>query len=444
MVSAKLESNVLYLVGASLVTNAALFLVNVLLANRLSPGDYGTFTLMFSIVTMYIAASELGISQGTIKFVSEHLSLGRREEVRDHVTGFLAVTVTVACGFLALFYMTLPLWAHAYPAITAAQLALLALAILPYPVVRYLNGVTDGYQRMGYAFVFSVVREPVKLLLLVAAALLVTLTVKVAVTVFVVTAYLTLLASLFIYCLFARQEALPLFASPKGRVIFDRQKAGYFLSLYVTFLVFWTYPNILYLLVGGYLNPAAVAGFSVSYMLNSVVWVLLLPLLDSLFPFVSSLFRHEAQLRLELGKVSRLLWAAMAILFLWVVMTHLLGAFFLSRIYGRSYGDYSPILYLLALAAYFEGFRVVLDPVLKGTRHARGLLFVEAGRVAAVVLCAPLLIGGFLASFCWLLVFASATTSLVKTFLVWRLLGLNLFLPFTGAAAAMLGFHILR
>ncbi len=444
MVRPKLESNVLHLVGASLVTNAALFLVNILLANRLSPGEYGTFTLMFSIVTMYIAASELGISQGTIKFVSERLSLGRKDEVKDHVTTFLAVTVAVTCGFLALFYMTLPLWVHGYPAITKAQLAFLALAILPYPVVRYLNGVTDGYQRMGYAFTFALVREPVKLLLLLLAALLAALTVTMTVIVFVVSAYLTLLGSLCIYRTFARQEALPLFASPKGPVIFDRQKAGYFLSLYVTFLVFWTYPNILYLLVGRHLNPEAVAGFSVSYMLNSVVWVLLLPLLDSLFPFVSSLFRHEAQLRLEFGKVSRLLWAAMAILFLWVLGTHFFGTLLLARIYGRSYGNYGPILYLLALAAYFEGFRVVLDPILKGTRHAKGLLVVEAGRVATVVLCAPLFIGGSLVSFGWLLVAASGLTSLVKTFLAWRLLGLNLFFPCACAAAAMMVFHFLR
>ncbi|MBP8626149.1 MAG: oligosaccharide flippase family protein [Syntrophorhabdaceae bacterium] len=422
-----IEKNIVYLLGASCLTNISLFLVNIILINHLPKAEFGIFTLLVSIVYIFIIFSELGVSQGTIKYISEHHGIGNTAYIRVHIRNFFSATVIISILFLLFFYISLPLWRIFYDYLPVRYAALLAPIILPYPIIRYWNAITDGFQNMKYAFLFSVVREPIKLVLLLIATYLFSLDIKSAVLVFVVSSYITLFGSYIIYRIFISRRDMPFEMEIDRGILFDKEKLRYFSYLYVSFLIFWIQPNVLYLIIGRFLNPEGVAAFTACFILNNTMWVFLLPVMDTLFPFISSVYRDRDVFERSRGKIYSVLFATITSAFMWVVIVYFLGERVIGFFYGDAYTIHKNIFYLLSISLFFDSLRVLFDPMLKGTRHANVLLYLELARITGIILIGPLsLIYGGLTYLCYLLAALSLMINLIKGFVLKRLFSVNL------------------
>jgi O-antigen/teichoic acid export membrane protein len=223
----------------------------------------------------------------------------------------------------------------------------------------------------------------------------------------------------------------------------DGQKIRYFIYLYIPFFLFWVYPNLINVMIGKFLTLEDVAVFSVCYMLNNVAWVFLFPALDALFPFVSSVFLQEEAFEKGKKRLSLILWIVIHALLLWVIFLYFMGDGLLSFLYGKSYVGYRNILFLLSVSVYFESFRVVFDPMLKGTRYAKTLLFLEFAKIAGVVAISPaILLQGGLIYFCYFLICTSYIINLFKGFMVRRLFSMNLLKNYLYATILIILFHI--
>jgi len=427
MVQTKIEKNIIYLLAASCLTNISLFLVNIILINNLSKTDFGIFTLLVSIVYIFIAFSELGISQGTIKYVSEHHGLGDTEYIKTHIRNFFSATIIISFLFLLFFYISLPIWRIFYNYIPTGYTALFALIILPYPVIRYWNAITDGFQNMKYSLFFSVVREPLKLVLLLIAAYLFFLDIKSAVVVFVCSSYITLTFSYIIYRVFISRRGIPFEMEIDRGVLFNKEKMRYFSYLYISFLIFWIQPNILYLIIGRFLNPENVAAFTACFILNNIMWVFLLPVMDTLFPFISSVYKDRHVFRGARRKIYYVLLATVTSAFAWVIFVYFLGEKLIGFFYGGAYAIHKNIFYLLSISLFFDSFRVLFDPMLKGTRHANVLLYLELARIAGIIILGPIsIIKGGLVFLCYLLAILSFIINFIKGYVLRRFFSVNL------------------
>jgi len=427
MLQAKVEKNIVYLLAASCLTNLSLFSINIILIRYLSKKDFGVFTLLVSIVYMYIAFSELGISQGTIKYISEHLTLGDLEYIRKHIRNFFFATLIISLVFLLFFYLSLPVWKLFYNYLPTGYAVFLALIIFPYPVVRYWNAITDGFQNMKYALFFSVAREPLKLFILLCITLFYHLNIRSAVILFVVSSYITFIFSYLIYRLFLLRANITFEVAMDRDILFDKKKIRYFSYLYVSFLIFWIQPNVLYLIIGKFLNPENVAAFSSCFILNNIMWVFLLPVMDTLFPYISSIYSTRSIFEGAKKKIYFVLFIVITSAFIWVLFVYFFGYKVIAFFYGVKYIIYKNIFYLLSVSLFFDSFRTLFDPMLKGTIHANILLYLELARIIAIIIFGPVaIIYGGLPYLCYLLASLSIVINFIKGFLLGRLFPINI------------------
>jgi len=439
MVQVRLEKNALYLLAASCVTNLSLFLVNIILINRLSKTDFGIFTLMVSLIYMYIVFSELGISQGTIKYISEYNALGNIEYIKSHIKSFFSATLIISLLFLILFYLSIPLWRNFYDILPINYAVLFALSIIPYPLVRYWNAITDGFQSMKYALLFSLVREPIKLLCLVFVIFVFSIDLQKTVIVFIVASYITLLCSYIIYRNFTAKKDIHIEIGIERSVLLNRVKIKYFSYLYMAFLIFWIQPNILFLIIGRFLSPQDIAVFTACYILNNIMWVFLLPIMDTLYPFISSISTNKGMFISAQKKINIVLFIVITYSFLWVIAVYFFGEKMISFLYGNLYAAHQNILYLLSISLFFDCFRVLFDPILKGTKYANILLCLELARLIGLIVIGPLsIVKGGLIYFCYLMILLSLIVNFLKSYFLSRYFSLNLIWSYCYALALLM------
>ncbi len=72
----KITSNTLYAFKGSLVTNGALFIVNLILSRLLPPLDLSLIFIVTSITGIFMIVSEMGIPQAVTVNLSERISKG--------------------------------------------------------------------------------------------------------------------------------------------------------------------------------------------------------------------------------------------------------------------------------------------------------------------------------------------------------------------------------
>lgn len=427
MVYGKIEKNIIYLLIASCITNFSMFFVNIVLINHLTKVDFGIFTLLLSITYIFIVLSEFGVSQGTIKYISEHHGIGNIEFINAHIKNFFSATVIISILFLLFFYISLPIWHKFYDYLPMGYATIFALIIFPYPVIRYWNAITDGFQNMRYALFFSIAREPVKLLLLLVTVYIFSLNIKSAILVFVIASYLTLFGSYIIYRFFIFKMNIPFEIELDKKILFHKEKIKYFSYLYVSFLIFWIQPNVLYLIIGRFLNPEGVAAFTACFILNNIMWVFLLPVMDTLFPFISSVYKDRNVFESSSNKIFFVLFFAISISFIWVILVYFFGERILVMFYGAAYAVHKNIFYILSISLFFDSLRVLFDPMLKGTRHANILLYLEIARLTSIIIFGPISIKyGGLTYLCYLLTILSLMINLIKCLFLKRLFSINL------------------
>jgi O-antigen/teichoic acid export membrane protein len=135
--------------------NRALLAVSVLvvtpfLFRRLGPGGFGTWSVMFTLTTVF-SMLEVGFGVGTSKFIAEHRATGQRRQAEEKIGA--SVVLNVGFGLLALIVSAL--FALLAPGLASAgdvgdfRAGMLILGVgfcLRFPLAAY-GAVLTGYQR---------------------------------------------------------------------------------------------------------------------------------------------------------------------------------------------------------------------------------------------------------------------------------------------------------
>ncbi|MFP3913785.1 MAG: flippase [Actinomycetota bacterium] len=163
-----------FLAGGSFFDFASRFVIGLLLARLLGPGDYGLYHLAISAGAMFAGISSLGLDDAMVRYVA--ILSGRRD--RPGVWGTiqigLGITLPVAVVMGVGLYLAAPLVAEGLfdePALTPA-LHLMAWVVPALTLSNVLLGVTRGFGRMDHAtFGENVVQSVVRMVLLAILAL---------------------------------------------------------------------------------------------------------------------------------------------------------------------------------------------------------------------------------------------------------------------------------
>jgi O-antigen/teichoic acid export membrane protein len=118
--------------------------------------------------------------------------------------------------------------------------------------------------------------------------------------------------------------------------------------------------------------------------LSSLAFVALGAVPRAILPAFSS--KSDDPLVLRAGFLGLLKYAGFFNFLMFVIMTRF-GPYIVPVLYGSKYpaADVRPLMVLLALGSFFEGFRLLTDPALQGTGHVRKTGAIEAVRVAVFV-----------------------------------------------------------
>ena len=142
--------NALTSYGNRALLAASVLLVTPYLFRQLGPGAFGTWSVMFTLTTIY-GMVELGFGAGTTKFIAEHRATGQREEAEQKIgasfvlnLGFGLVALVIS-ALLALFASGLASAGEA-DAFRAGMLILGVAFLLRFPLATYA-AVLTGYQR---------------------------------------------------------------------------------------------------------------------------------------------------------------------------------------------------------------------------------------------------------------------------------------------------------
>lgn len=89
-----------------LVTAFGSIVINILLARILSPGEFGTYILIFSMVAIFSLVAQLGLPQTIIRLISESIALDEKFKARQYIIEVIEIAV-LGCfvvGTLMFFY----------------------------------------------------------------------------------------------------------------------------------------------------------------------------------------------------------------------------------------------------------------------------------------------------------------------------------------------------
>jgi O-antigen/teichoic acid export membrane protein len=144
----RLLSGSLWVVGARIIGALSTILVNVLLARRLAPEDFGDFVVICSVATAASLFAMFGLNSAVVRFVADQLARGNRTAAREvlHLCLRLAALMTAAVAVTVLLGMYG--WGSVYlkvadpgyvACLTACALALLAFCNLGAAALRSLG-----------------------------------------------------------------------------------------------------------------------------------------------------------------------------------------------------------------------------------------------------------------------------------------------------------------
>jgi O-antigen/teichoic acid export membrane protein len=376
--------NSTYLFGGGVVSNLCLIGSNLLLANLMSPSDYGMVVLVVSINSIVLHLSDLGVSTGTTKFLAEYLSRRTQRDVESLIGLSFRITLISALISMALLYFLSDLLAtYVFKKEVSPYVKISVLWILPYAWMRIITAIFYGFQEMKATFWASLVREPLRifsLIILIGFGLTVE-RVMVSWTIAII-----LVGMIFTWLLrrFFKSREIRWTYHSKGRNDLIR----YSLYLFLPYLGTWILPLVTNALIGRFGQLEEVSYFAASLSLASISYLVFLPLSNALMPAVSGALGSQ-----EIGPVSRSLikYVGMTSFFVLAVLCFW-GDHLLKVLYGLSYLSAYPILVLLAFSVFFDSFTIISDPLLKGSQYARLTTVLEVTRIGLLLILGTLLI----------------------------------------------------
>jgi O-antigen/teichoic acid export membrane protein len=400
---ARVAGSTAYLTVALATTNAALFGCDVVLARSLTPRDYGLVIYLTGLVTIVLNLSDLGLSRYLPSALASALAQGETGRANRTCGNALVIQVIAACALAAVLG---GLFFRAPSAIEAVRRALGAppsdvplepyvwpltvmfgLWVLIFSVTRLITAVYDGYQQMRYSFLAALVRDPVRLVVL-AVAMVLAATLDSALWGQALSALPILVLSLILLALFRRANPAARFAlGPSERPALVRDSLYYF----VPSVGLWLFPELVKVTTGTFDVPETVGRLKICLGLASLAFVALAAVQRAFLPAFSEKASDKPVLQasfLGLVKVAGLLS------FLVFAGMVTVGPYLVRLVFGPQYSVdvIRNLLVVLSLAAFFEGYRLVTEPLLQGTGHFRILGVVEFVRLAVFIVLAAVMI----------------------------------------------------
>jgi O-antigen/teichoic acid export membrane protein len=115
--------------GGRLVAIAAAFVLNLVLARSLTPGDYGIYFVVMSTMIILATVATLGMDRIVVRFVAAQKALGDWNGVRA-VIGRSLTTVIAATALLCLIFYLLTPWFFTHVVKMPAAIALSGLMVM--------------------------------------------------------------------------------------------------------------------------------------------------------------------------------------------------------------------------------------------------------------------------------------------------------------------------
>lgn len=401
---ARVAGNTFYLVAAIGASSLGLFGIDVLLNRSLGDAaQFGLVTYVVGLIAIPLYLSDLGLSRALPAVLASALARGDTREANRACGQALvlqvAATAVLAALVLAVSYRLpevvrlvrglfgLGADGVAIPSYVAPWCRVLLLWMGAMSVVRLLSAVFDGYQKMGYSFLAAMLREPVRMVCVGVVVLLVSGT-GAAILALAFSSLVVLGLNGVLFRLFQR-------AHPGCRFRFERAGYGRMLRgslyFYLPLVGLWIFPELVKVMAGTLDSPETVGRVTVCLRLSTLAFVVLGALPRAMLPAFSEKAHDVVVLRASF--LGLLKYAGLVNLAAFVVMASA-GPYLVRAIFGAAYAvqDIQAVMVLVSLGSFLEIYRLLTEPVLQATGHARATGVVEVVRVAAFVGLAMVLI----------------------------------------------------
>jgi len=419
----RIAGNTMYLFLAQGLGGVGLFLSYVVASRLLTKDEdtsqYDTFIVALSVGVFFLSLCELGLTEGTTRLVALLMGRGLKRQVpavAGRALGILLVSSSIVAA--ATFVGADPIADLIGSPETAPYIALAALWIVPMALVRVPTSLFEGCQKMKYSFLAAIVREPLKVVVLLALAPL-GLTVALAVWGWFIWSVITVLLTLGLMAVFLRREGLGLLGGGRweGRGLLASSRYLYLPHLSVCLL-----PVLLRLLVNRFSPTGGVGAFHNAMSLAALTMMVFLPITQALLPT----FAHAHARKQSLEALAH---AATRIVGLVAFLGLMFYSFFSDRllaIFGAAYQEAGLFLAMAVVGIFFDSFKTITNPLLKGAMQARAVTWIEVVRLVVTLATGiPLTIRfgplGMVEGF----VLGCLVTTVLQFFYVRKLLGIH-------------------
>ena len=401
---ARVAGNTAYLAAAVGASSLGLFGIDVLLNRFLGDARaFGLITYVVGLIAIPLYLSDLGLSRALPAVLASALARGDTREANRACGQALvlqvAATAVLAALVLAVSYRLpevvrlvqglfgLEAGGVTIPEYVAPWCRVLLVWMGAMSVVRLLSAVFDGYQKMGYSFAAAMLREPVRMVCVGVVVLLVSGT-GAAILALAFSSLVVLGLNGVLLRLFQR-------AHPDCRFRFERAGYGRMLRgslyFYLPLVGLWIFPEVVKVMAGTLDSPETVGQVTVCLRLASLAFVVLGALPRAMLPAFSEKAHDPVVLRASF--LGLLKYAGLVNLAAFAVMASA-GPQLVRLIFGSAYPveEVHGVMILVALGSFFEIYRLVTEPALQATGHARAAGVVEVARLAAFLVLGTLLI----------------------------------------------------
>ena len=379
----KIAGNTMYLFLAQGLGGVGLFLSYVVASHLLTKGHdtsaYDTYILATSVGVFFLSVSELGLTEGTTRLVASLLGRGLRQQVPAvALRGLGILLVSGVLGTVVTFAGAGPIARLIKNPESAPFIALAALSILPMAIVRIPTSVFEGCQQMKYSFLAAVVREPLKVVILLALAPL-GFTVGLALWGWVVWSVVTVLLTLGLMVLFLRKQGFGLRVRGRweGRGLLASSR-----YLYLPHLSACLLPVLLRLLVNRFSLTGGVGAFHNALSLATLTMMVLLPISQVLLPAFAHAHAQKQSLEALAHAATRIVGL---VAFLGLTFYSFFAGRLLAIFYGAAYREAGLFLAMAVVGVFFDSFKVITNPLLKGAMQARAVTWIEVVRLVVTL-----------------------------------------------------------
>jgi O-antigen/teichoic acid export membrane protein len=395
---ARVAGTTAYLAAAVGASSLGLFGIDVLL-NRLlgDAAQFGLITYVVGLISIPLYLSDLGLSRALPAAIASAVARGETREANRAFGNALVLQIAaagvLAAGVVAASYRLpevveavrgvfgLDAGSVTVPEYVAPWCRVLVVWMVAMSIVRLLSGVFDGYQKMRYSFVAALLREPVRMVCIAAVGLWFVFGTGAAILVLAMSSVVALGLNVVLFRFFQR-------ANPDCRFAFYRVGCARMfresLYFYLPLVGLWIFPELVKVMAGTLDSPETVGRVTVCLRLSTLAFVVLGALPRAMLPAFSGKAHDVVVLRASF--LGLLKYAGLANFVVFAVMASG-GPYLVRAIFGAAYAvqDIQAVMVLVSLGSFLEIYRLLTEPVLQATGHARAAGVVEVVRVAAFV-----------------------------------------------------------